>query len=213
MVQQPGLAGTDADGNVLLYAPTVLATGSSFSHYDTRLDPNALMEPFINDSLSADVLVDLTPALFKDIGWTVIGDNQMLLDCDTGVPASVQGGLIAGANIYASAKAFAGGAANIGAYRDEIRGHADALAGNGVITDEQHTSVLACLTDDATAAQFEEWGNGAEEPCDPETEECGPEVPDAIPLTNKVPVTGLSGTGGEVLYSFEAEAGSVLSIM
>lgn len=213
MVQQPGLSGTDADGNLLLYAPTVLATGSSFSHYDTRMDPNVLMEPFINDSLSADVLVDLTPALFKDIGWTVIGSNQMLLDCDTGVPASVQGGLIAGANLYASAKAFAGGAANVGAYRDEIRGHADALAESGVITDEQHTSVLACLTDDATSAQFEEWGNGTEEPCDPETEECGPEQPDAIPLTNKVPVTGLSGTGGEVLYSFEAEAGSVLSIM
>ena len=214
MVQEPGLAGTDADGNVQLYAPTVLAQGSSFSHYDTRLDPNALMEPFINDSLSADVLVDLTPALFKDIGWTVIGDNQMILDCDTGVPTSVDGGLIAGANIYASAKAYATGAANLSAYRDAIRGHADDLATSGVITDEQHTSVLACLTDDATAAQFEEWGNGnTDEPCDPETEECGPEEPDAIPLTNKVPVTGLSGTGGDVLYSFDAEAGSVLSIM
>src|SRR5690606_9362063 len=40
LVQQPGLAGTDDDGNVLLYAPTVLATGSSFSHYDTRLTMN-----------------------------------------------------------------------------------------------------------------------------------------------------------------------------
>src|SRR3546814_1680063 len=45
---------------------------------------------------------------------------------------------------------------------------------------------------------------------DPETEDCGP---DAIPLTNKVPVGGLSGSGDEALYSFEAEAGSVLSIM
>src|SRR5690606_29157599 len=107
----------------------------------------------------------------------------------------------------------AGGAANVDAYRDEIRGHADALAEDGVITSVQHDSVLACLTDEATSAQFEEWGNGTDEPCDPETEECGPEVPDAIALTKNVPVTGLSGTGGEVLYSFEAEAGSVLSIM
>ncbi len=50
-----------------------------------------------------------------------------------------------------------------------------------------------------------------EVPCDPETEQCGPE---ATPLVNKTPVTGLSGTAGsEVLYSFEASAGSVLSFM
>lgn len=205
-------AGTDADGNVKLYAPTALAQGSSFSHYDTSLTMNALMEPFINDSLSADVLVDLTPALFKDVGWTVNGGNQMLLDCDTGVPISVAGGVIAGANIYASAKAYAGGAANLLVYRDAIRGHVDGLADDEVITAEQHTSAMACLTDETTAAQFEEWGNGdTGEPCDPETEDCGPT---ATPLTNKVPVGGLAGTaGGEVLYSFEAQAGAVLSIM
>lgn len=212
LVQEEGLSGTDADGNVLLYAPAVLATGSSFSHYDTRLTMDALMEPFINDSLSSDVLLDLTPALFKDIGWTIVDGNQMLLDCDTGVPSSVAGGLIAGANIYASARAFAGGAENLLVYRDEIRAHADVLADGEVITPDQHTSLLACLTDETTAIQFEEWGNGdTGVPCDPETEDCGP---DAIALTNKVPVGGLSGTAGsETLYSFEAEAGSVLSIM
>ena len=50
-----------------------------------------------------------------------------------------------------------------------------------------------------------------EEPCDPATEVCGPV---ATPLVNKVNVTGLSGAAGsEKLYSFEATAGSVLSIM
>ncbi len=50
-----------------------------------------------------------------------------------------------------------------------------------------------------------------EVPCDPEVEECGPT---ATPLVNKVAVTGLSGTSGsEVLYSFEAQAGAVLSFM
>ena len=50
-----------------------------------------------------------------------------------------------------------------------------------------------------------------EEPCDPEVEVCGPV---ATPLVNKVNVTGLSGAAGsEKLYSFEAAAGSVLSIM
>ena len=47
-----------------------------------------------------------------------------------------------------------------------------------------------------------------EEEC---TENCGPT---ATPLTNRVAVGGLSGAGGsEVLYSFEAQAGKVLSIL
>ncbi len=47
-----------------------------------------------------------------------------------------------------------------------------------------------------------------EPPC---TENCGPT---ATPLTNKVPVTGLSGAAGsEKLYSFEAQAGATISFM
>lgn len=50
-----------------------------------------------------------------------------------------------------------------------------------------------------------------EVPCDPEVEQC---APTAIPLTNKVTVSGLSGAAGsETLYSFEAEAGAVLSFL
>ena len=52
---------------------------------------------------------------------------------------------------------------------------------------------------------------GPPPPCDPEVEQC---TPDATPITNKVPVRGLAGTGGEVLYSLEVPAGvsGVLSI-
>ena len=47
-----------------------------------------------------------------------------------------------------------------------------------------------------------------EEPCNPDTEDCG------TPLVNKVPVSGQSGAAGdEVLFTFEAEAGALLSIM
>ena len=50
-----------------------------------------------------------------------------------------------------------------------------------------------------------------EEPCNPDVEQCGPV---AIPLVNKVNVTGLSGAAGsEQLYSFQAEAGKVLSFI
>lgn len=49
-----------------------------------------------------------------------------------------------------------------------------------------------------------------EEPCDPQVEECGPT---ATPLTNKVVVSVSGAAGSEALYSFEASAGQVLSIM
>jgi len=61
------LAGADAAGHVMLYAPNPLEGGSSLSHWDVSVTPNALMEPFINDDLNDDV--DLTIYHFVDIGW------------------------------------------------------------------------------------------------------------------------------------------------
>lgn len=64
-------AGADTAGRVYLYAPATLSPGSTFSHFDTSLTPNALMEPFINDDLDAATDLDLTPEVFKDLGWTL----------------------------------------------------------------------------------------------------------------------------------------------
>jgi len=63
-------AGADSAGRVLLYTPSVLEPGSSVSHFDTSASPNLLMEPAINDDLP--IGLDITPPLFRDIGWTVI---------------------------------------------------------------------------------------------------------------------------------------------
>ncbi len=72
LVAKPGqFAGTDSTGRVRLYAPNPVAGGSSFSHFDTSLTPNALMEPFINDSLNSALELDLTPALYEDLGWSM----------------------------------------------------------------------------------------------------------------------------------------------
>jgi hypothetical protein len=65
-VSQP-LAGADASNRAMLYAPPAFAGGSSVSHYDVRLTPDALMEPFINTALHNTI--DLTRDLFVDIGW------------------------------------------------------------------------------------------------------------------------------------------------
>ena len=60
-------AGANAAGQGLLYSPTPYVSGSSVSHWDVSADPNLLMEPAINNSLSSDT--DLTMQLFGDIGW------------------------------------------------------------------------------------------------------------------------------------------------
>lgn len=65
------LAGT-MQGYVRLYAPDPVALGSSISHWDTTATPNLLMEPFITPDLESAVDLDLTPALFEDIGWVLL---------------------------------------------------------------------------------------------------------------------------------------------
>ena len=66
-VDPVGLAGTDDSGRPLMYAPNPFQGGSSVSHFDVTLTPNALMEPAITGSISDDV--DLTLNVFADIGW------------------------------------------------------------------------------------------------------------------------------------------------
>lgn len=63
------LAGADENGLVQLYAPNPVQPGSSKSHFDTSATPNLLMEPSITPDLDSASDLDLTPALFEDIGW------------------------------------------------------------------------------------------------------------------------------------------------
>jgi len=60
-------AGLHPNGRVRMYSPNPYQSGSSVSHYDVSLTPNALMEPAINGDLTSSV--DLTVPLFRDIGW------------------------------------------------------------------------------------------------------------------------------------------------
>ncbi|MGN6478761.1 PA domain-containing protein [Luteibacter sp.] len=189
-----GLAGADAQGNVQLYAPTVLAQGSSFSHYDTRLTPNAIMEYAINQDLMGQIDVDLTPALFKDEGWGLNTTGQLLLTCNTGIPTLVPGGVIVGANVISNAKTIAGDAATLAIYRTGVRGYASTLAGSGLITAAQASSLNACLSDAETQKQYAAWHAA---------------VPDAISLGNNVGLGNQSGAAGSTkAYSLAVPAGA-----
>lgn len=62
------LAGTDPAGRPLLYAPNPVEPGSSISHWDVSALPDLLMEPSASSNLDYRQ-VDLTLALFEDLGW------------------------------------------------------------------------------------------------------------------------------------------------
>lgn len=83
-VDKKRLAGADSKNRVKLYAPSVVALGSTASHFDTSASPNLLMEPAITPTLKSGTNVDLTAQLFKDIGWPI--ETLKIGKCDTKVP-------------------------------------------------------------------------------------------------------------------------------
>jgi hypothetical protein len=128
-------AGTDAQGRPRLYAPTTLATGSTFSHFDVSHTPNAVMEPAINDDLDANMRLDLTPALFADLGWGINTGNATTRGgaCNAGVPVVLEGGLVAGANLQAADAMCRGNTEGTGDYRRCIAPFVAAVRNTGLV--------------------------------------------------------------------------------
>jgi hypothetical protein len=147
LATSPFLAGLDAAGRTRLYTPAVIAGGSTYSHFDTSLTPNALMEPFNTASLQAQVNVDLTPSLFADIGWGINRGNTRIGTCDTGVQAVADGGIVLGANVgahYAMCKAqFPGNRLN---YTKCMTDHGTSLRNSGFISSTQHMKIVQCTS-------------------------------------------------------------------
>jgi hypothetical protein len=85
IVDPTRLAGANSKHQVRLYAPAVIALGSSISHFDTAAEPSLLMEPAITPLLKAGTNVDLTAQLFKDIGWPI--ESLKIENCDTKIDA------------------------------------------------------------------------------------------------------------------------------
>ena len=90
-------AGRDvATGRVELFTPNPLQLGSSVSHWNTRADPNLLMEPAINPNLP--LTLDLTRQQMRDIGWFRDANNNGVADVITNVLPS-GGTLSPGSNV------------------------------------------------------------------------------------------------------------------
>lgn len=140
-------AGTDTSGRALLYSPAVLATGSSFSHFDVSHSPNALMEPSINQDLDSALRLDLTPALYEDMGWVLNAGNATTNggSCNTGIPTQEIGGLIGGANLQAADAMCRNthGSGNA-AYRGCIAPFVDRLRALGFVPKARASGVTLC---------------------------------------------------------------------
>jgi hypothetical protein len=138
--------GADSGGRPLLYAPTTVSGGSTFSHFDTTLTPDALMEPFINDGLAANFRTDLTLGVFNDEGWVLKSGTAKLGSkaCDTKVPLYMTPGLMTGANLQAAdAVCSASGLSTMGR-KACLDAFAKQLKAQGMINATQQTAITAC---------------------------------------------------------------------
>ena len=142
------LIGADDAGNVRLYTPAALAPGSTYSHFDVALSPNALMEPGITGTLRGDIDVDLTPALLRDTGWNTHPGNARLGGCDTGVPVVDPRGIAIGASIEARGLVCKAFAKNHGKYVGCLSAYADELAAQGLIDGRDKGRVTSCAARD-----------------------------------------------------------------
>lgn len=133
------LAGADANGRVRLYSPTTVALGSTASHFDVVAEPSLLMEPAITPLLHASTNVDLTAALFQDIGWKT---ELTMPACG---PVAGNPGVSDIGDVYAGPVFLcADSAKNKGNFQACVAQHLGKLVGQGAITGNTKGSLGSC---------------------------------------------------------------------
>ncbi len=139
------MAGADPSGRPLLYAPATVASGSSFSHFESVLIPDALMEPANSDETDGARIVDLTLGVFADEGWVLNTGTARIGTCDTGVKLFKNPGLIAGANVQAQDRLCRTSAnGNRGAYLRCMNDTASDLKALGMVSNVEQASIRSC---------------------------------------------------------------------
>jgi PA domain len=131
------LAGT-AQGLVRLYAPTVVAPGSSISHFDVVATPNLLMEPFATPAPRSARNLDLTPSLMQDIGWQL--ETLKIGGCDSGVASALPNGDLLHVNVEVCKAA----SKNRGSFIACMNDVTNAAKARGWLTGRQHASITLC---------------------------------------------------------------------
>jgi hypothetical protein len=144
VVDASKLQGADDAGHPRLYMPNPVASGSSGSHYDTAAEPNALMEPAINDSLNGALYIDASAALLQDTGWQINAGTAKIDGCDTTIDVIDDGGIIVGANVQAQSNLCKAGASSHGDYQSCMDAYKDRLEAANLVTGKQAGKMMAC---------------------------------------------------------------------
>jgi len=154
------LAGADDNGLARLYAPSVVALGSSISHWDTSATPNLLMEPFITTTLQGATTLDLTPWQMADVGWMLNdSDGDGVADVEDACPASDLSPTVVidgcdsgvgnplfpdGCTISDLVSACAAAAGNHGQFVSCVSSLTNDLKSAGVISGEEKGAIQSC---------------------------------------------------------------------
>lgn len=145
MVVDPSkLQGADDAGRPRLFMPNPVQGGSSGSHYDSVMLPNALMEPAINATLFSAFDIDITPHLLQDTGWSINTGNAMIGGCDTTIDVVDAAGIITGANVQATSNLCLSKATNRGTYQSCMDAYKDRLLATGLVTGRQAGEMMSC---------------------------------------------------------------------
>jgi hypothetical protein len=139
-----GLQGADDAGRPRLFMPNPVQPGSSGSHFDTALLPNALMEPSINDTLNAAMFIDNSANLLKDTGWRVNTGPAYINNCNTEVAVIDDAGFIVGANIIATNNLIIATSANKTEYMARMEAYRNSLLAANLISGRQGGKVMQC---------------------------------------------------------------------
>ncbi|MEZ0469665.1 PA domain-containing protein [Luteimonas salinilitoris] len=139
--------GMDARGRTRLYTTSQFERGSTFSHVDRDMSPNALMEPSETATLEAHAFIDISLDLYEDLGWPVDRDGTAVLGgCDTGIPVIRDVGFIPGASLMAHQNVCEVAAQGSRAgYQRCMNDHALRLRDNGHISNAEVSQVRRCL--------------------------------------------------------------------
>lgn len=101
VVDKSQFYGLDERGRVKLFTPAQFIFGSSFSHIDLEMSPDALMEPAEGRGMRADVMIGVVLDMMEEMGWpTNRNGTAKLGNCETGIPV-YKDGFIPGANLIA----------------------------------------------------------------------------------------------------------------
>jgi hypothetical protein len=144
VVDPTKLQGADNANRPRLFMPNPVQPGSSGSHYDTALLPNALMEPVINTSLLSAFNLDITPNLLQDTGWTLNAGNAKIGACDTGIDIVDGAGNITGANVQAQSNVCLVNAQVRGDYQGCMDAYKERLLALNLVTGKQAGKMMAC---------------------------------------------------------------------